>query len=499
MRKRALCAAAVGLVTALTGGVAHAAGGTQPSAAAAGAASVSTPVKEDFNGDGYQDLVVTAPDGTVSGRAGAGYVVVMYGSAAGVGAGSRTIVSQSTAGVPGAAEAGDRFGYKTVARDLDGDGLTDLAVHSQGESVDATVSHGTVTVLWGRAGGLTGEGAAVVQAPAGSTGWDVGGNLAAGDFNGDGRADLLMRHGTEWNLRSVLFGPFTRAGAPAGEQKADLSGGEEESLYAVTAGDMTGDGIDDLATFYSFEEMARGGKFWRGTTSGLSTTSTPLPSAVTGVVGDFDKDGKGDLAVRHMPNGVVEDIPYDAGTVKVYYGTSTGPSTTRVTTITQDTSGVPGAGERGDQFGARLDAGDVNGDGYADLVAGVPFEALGTKTAAGSVVLLKGGSGGLGGAGAQVFHQDTAGVPGVAEAGDRFGGAVRLLDVTGDGRAELAAASAHENGTGAVWVLRGTATGATATGAVAVNPADLGAPSAKARFGSAFANENSSYLYSDTL
>ena len=480
---RTLGVAAVSLATALTGGVASATGGAQPSAAAA------TTVREDFNGDGYQDIVTAAPDGTIAGQAEAGYVVVTYGSATGLKTSSRTYVSQNTSGVPGSAETQDGFGSMLVARDLDGDGLTDLAVYSQGESITATNSYGLVTVLWGRVGGLTGEGAATIEAPAGSSGWQVGARLVGGDFNGDGHADLVMRHGDTWNPYSVLFGPFTRTATSASEQKIDLLT-TDNSIFAITAGDMTGDGIDDLATFYSFEERARGGRFWRGTTSGLSTTSTSLPSAASATVGDFDGDGMGDLATRTVPEGIVENLPYDAGTVKIYYGTSTGPSTTRVTTITQNTSGVPGDSESGDQFGAALNAGDVNGDGYADLAAGVPFEAIGTKDAAGSVVLLTGGSGGLSGIGAQAFHQNTTGISGVAEAGDRFGGAVRLLDVTQDGKAELAVSAPQENNTGAVWSLRGASNGLTATGSIAFNPVDLGTPAANARFGASFANES---------
>ncbi|WFB11257.1 VCBS repeat-containing protein [Streptomyces sp. LX-29] len=495
MRIRALCTTAVSLAAVLTGGVATAVDGPRPNADGARphAAKAPASVREDFDGDGYQDLVTAAPGGAVAGRAEAGYIVVSYGSATGLKAARTTVISQNTAGVPDAAESQDHFGQRLAARDLDGDGLTDLAVASD-ERLDGIGNHGSVTVLWGRRGGLSGKGAAAVQAPAGSSGWWVGDDLTAGDFDGDGRSDLFMRHGADGEQRSVLFGPFDRSGAPAREQRLNMFFSDND-LWMVTAGDMTGDGIDDLATFYAFEEHAEGGRFWRGTPSGLSTEPTPLGSAAAATVGDFDRDGKGDLATRVVPGGILEDLPYDAGTVKIYYGTSSGPSRTRTTTITQNTAGVPGTSEKGDQFGARLDAGDVTGDGYADLAVGVPFEAVGSKSAAGSVVLLKGGRGGLRGTGAQAFDQDTRGVPGVAEAGDRFGGAVRLLDVTKDGKAELAVSAPRENRTGSVWSLRGTAAGLTATGSVALSPADVHAPTGTGDFGSRFANENDVFLY----
>jgi hypothetical protein len=489
MRVRKWAAAAAGAAVVLGGaGTAGAeeGGGASP-------ATVTAPVREDFDGDGHQDLVTAAADGTVGGRARAGYVVVTYGSAKGLTAGSRTWVSQATAGVPGTPEADDRFGARMAARDLDDDGFTDLAVHSGGEQVGPTGSYGTVTVLWGGPGGISGAGATTIEAPPGTAGWQVGDNLVAGDFDGDGLSDLVMRHGDDWEHRAVLFGPFTRAGEPAREQQIDMFTTDND-IYLVTAGDMTGDGKDDLATFYAYQNHAEGGRIWRGTDAGLSTTPLAVGSAAAAAVGDFDGDGTGDLAVRTVPGGITEELPYDAGTVKVFYGTPSGPGTSRVTTLTQNSAGVPGVSEKGDQFGARLDAGDVDGDGYADLAAGVPFEAIGSTRAAGAVVVLRGGPDGLRGTGARAFHQDTAGVPGVAERDDRFGGAVTLLDVTGDGRAELAASAPEENGTGAVWSLRGTAAGTTPAGAVAFNPVDLGTPAALARFGSAFANESGTWL-----
>lgn len=504
MRTRPLSTAAVALATALVVGPAHAsvadaAPANRAPAAVTGADSAAQTaparsLREDFDGDGLQDLAVAAPDATVDGRARAGYVVITYGSAHGALGTRTTVITQAAAGVPDAPEDDDRFGYALTARDLDGDGLTDLAVSSPGESGPETYSRGSVTLLWGRAGGLTGQDAGLITAPPGSEGWAVGGDLTGGDFNGDGHADLFLHHSDDWETRSVLNGPFTRSGRPAGEQRLEMFTSDND-IQTLAVGDMTGDGIDDLATFYVWENHAEGGKFRRGTPSGLSTTATGLPHAATAAVGDFDRDGREDLAIRTVPNGIVENLPYDSGTVRVLYGTPSGPTTGRTTTITQDTAGVPGVSEKGDQFGARLDAGDANGDGYADLAVGVPFEAIEDRAAAGSVVLLKGGAGGLSGSGAQAFHQDTAGVPGVAEAGDRFGGAVRLLDTGGDGRADLAVSAPEENGTGAVWSLPGAAGGVTATGSVAFNPVDLGAPAQGARFGALFANENAVFLW----
>lgn len=486
MGMRTTLALAVCAVTALSGGAAVAA----PSGATGG--SAATTVREDFNGDGYQDLAVAAPAATVAGHARAGYITVSYGSPNGLTTANTTVIDQNTAGVPGSPGDGQAFGYRMVAEDLDNDGLTDLALVTHERFVgEGYAINGSVILLWGSTGGITGQGA--VRVPT-SPDYQIGDNLTAGDFDGDGTTDLMMLNGDDGWQRDVLYGPFTRAGKPAREQGIFMSDTDND-MSNTAAGDFNGDGIDDLCTFFVYENHAEGGKLWLGTPKGLSTTSRALPSAGATAVGDFDKDGKDDLATQVIPNGITEDLPADPGTVKIYYGSASGPSTTRTKTITQNTAGVPGVSEKGDQFGARLSAGDVNGDGYADLAAGVPFEAIETVKGAGAVVLLKGGSGGLSGTGSQSFHQDSAGVPGVAEAGDHFGASVRLLDINKDGKADLTAGAPDEDldavaDGGAVWSLRGASSGLTATGSFAFNPVDLGAPVLKARFGLNLSNDN---------
>jgi hypothetical protein len=85
---------------------------------------------------------------------------------------------------------------------------------------------------------------------------------------------------------------------------------------------------------------------------------------------------------------------------------------------------------------------------------------------AGDAVLLRASTSGLTGKNAQSFSQNTSGVPGTAEENDAFGSQVRLLDINGNGRADLAATAIREDSVnGAVWVLRGTKTGLTADAA----------------------------------
>src|SRR4029079_5651981 len=85
-----------------------------------------------------------------------------------------------------------------------------------------------------------------------------------------------------------------------------------------------------------------------------------------------------------------------------------------------------------DFFGGALAAGDVDGDGRADLAVGASNETINKRFGAGAVTVFSGASAGLTTSGIAQWHQDSPGVPGVAEGGDSFGTAVAFGDVNGD-------------------------------------------------------------------
>lgn len=449
-------------------------------------------VEEDFNGDGFQDMAVGAPWSDPEVEGSPGYVTVYYGTADGLDYDNAVTISQETDGVPGDPVEGNGFGSRLMGADLDQDGYTDIAVHLPGAD--------QIVVLWGGKDGIDGAGSAVIDGVENAP-RSVGNELTTGDFNGDGNPDLLLERDRGEGVYGVLQGPFDRDGTAADEQQIELTTGYDE-VMTVTVGDITGDGADDLVVHQWFEEMARPNLLYLGGENGLEEAGE-VPMGASGVIGDFDGDGFGDLAYREVPNGVVENLPNDSGTVKVMYGSAEGPDPDRVQTFTQDSPGVPGADEEGDQFGGKLAAGDVTGDGRDDLAVGVPFEAVGDKEEAGSVVLLKGSEDGLTGTGAQAFHQDTAGVPGVAEPEDRFGSSLRLVDIDGDGHADLTVGAPREAvgdvaEVGAVWYLPGTSDGLTATGSSSVSPTEEGSPVPGGRFGTSLTNAGYAPLMSSS-
>ncbi|NUP41023.1 MAG: VCBS repeat-containing protein [Streptomyces sp.] len=476
MHKPLRLALASATAVALTGGL------LTFSAVNATAADSTHVPQADFNGDGIGDVAFSAAGAYVSGHKTAGQVVVLYGTATGVSSAKRSTISQDTAGNPGTAEAGDAFGSETAYADFNGDGYDDLAVGSPGEDVGSDVDGGGLVILWGSASGITGKGTGIADpAPSSHDYW--GKNLAAGDFDGDGKADLAV--GSSASTLYVYKGGFTTSGTAGGRYTVKppiQSGGDANGPLNLTAGDVNGDKRTDLVVD-GYETQTDYG--WNrnyyipGTASGLSAASAQaLKPGVITAIGDINADGYGDIvsgAYWDATTGDGTTIPDSGkgGKVWVTYGSGGGPGNS--TGITQDTGNVPGGAENKDWFGSELDLGDINGDGFLDLAIGVPGEDLGSAADTGSVTVLYGTSTGLNTAsGAQGFAQSTPGVPGSDENGDEFGLDVKLDDVTGDGRADLLVGSYENDGNGAVTYLPSNGTVITATGSRTISPSTSG-------------------------
>ncbi|MEU6079366.1 FG-GAP and VCBS repeat-containing protein [Streptomyces sp. NPDC047108] len=434
-----------------------------------GASAAPSGLADDFNGDGYRDLATGAPGAVAGGKAKAGAVVVNYGSSSGISAARRKVTSQSSSGVPGASETSDRFGTELAHGDLNRDGYGDLVVGTPLEDVSGDVGGGSVTILWGGPSGLSGG--TTISDPNASGHDAFGQSLAVGDFTGDGKADLAV--GSTGKDVWIFKGGFTKSGGAAGKLRFDAqieSGPYPRGAVQLAAGDFDDDGADDAVVGSS-----AGNFVYRGASTG-PTLQTGVGTGYAGAltVADFDRDGHDDLVVGSDFVSVTDQTA-KGGYATVFYGGTAGVDTARSAVFSQDTAGVPGTDESHDSFGGALAAGDVNGDGYPDLAVGANFETMGAASHAGNVWVLRGGASGLTGTGARSFNQGSSGVPGANESSDLFGDAVRLADHNKDGRAELSVGAGGENSDdGAVWVLRGSTGGVTATGAVSFGASSVG-------------------------
>jgi hypothetical protein len=363
----------------------------------------------EFTHDIYADLAVGVPGE----NGGAGRVLIFRGSPLGLvvpgiltsgPAGAPLSFSQDTGGVEGVAEGKDRFGAALQVGDFDAHGYQDLAVGVPGENNGA----GAVNVLYGSPTGISVTGDQLwtqdslgVEGVA-ESGDNFGASLAAGDFNGGNIDDLAV-------------------GVPR-EDGAATDTGAVAVLYGAGGGlKQNGNELWTQDGLFVEDDEDAGDQF------GYSLTA-----------GNFNGDGAVDLAVG---------VPFEsndatsAGAVHVLYGTpgSEGLSAFGDQLWTQNTPDVEGdGGEKFDNYGRAVAAGDFNGDGYADLAVGISGEDVGAQTDAGAVHALYGTSTGLGTGLNAVFTQGSDNVADLPLVNDGFGTALAAGNFDGGLRADLA-------------------------------------------------------------
>ncbi|MDG5801405.1 FG-GAP and VCBS repeat-containing protein [Streptomyces ossamyceticus] len=179
-------------------------------------------------------------------------------------------------------------------------------------------------------------------------------------------------------------------------------------------------------------------------TGGLLTFSAATATAADSVhhpVADFNNDGYGDVA--YAAGSATVGGKRGAGQIVALYGSASGVTSTKRTTISQNTSGVPGDAEANDAFGWVSAYGDFNNDGYDDLAVSAFLEDAGTDTDGGTVVIVWGSSTGLSGA---TTLKDPA-----PSAHDKWGKTLAAGDFDGDGEEDLAVGAT----TSTIYVFKG--------------------------------------------
>ena len=318
----------------------------------------------DVNADGYDDVLVTTlyydgPNGDQAGR------VWLY-------LGSPTGLSTTADWFADGEQAVALFGSAIAAAgDVNADGFDDIVIGSF--SYDDPVSGAQVGRVYLYLGSATGPGATpdwiatgrdfMVSWGYGSLGNEVDG---AGDVNGDGYDDIIVA--ADYSI-AVFFGTATGLEPdPAWTNNELLQIGQD----VAGVGDINGDGYDDIASStpnYSNPELREGAAvLWLGGPSGPETsyswlTEADSPMAFYGYSlggGDLNGDGYSDLIIGSL---FFSDPEMFEGHCRVYYGSPTSLSTEF---SWEHQTNVPGT-----RFGiASGCAGDVNGDGYADIVVG---------------------------------------------------------------------------------------------------------------------------------
>ncbi len=151
----------------------------------------------DFDNNGIDDLAIGVPDEDISWKENTGMVHVLYGKESGLSAVNDQLWFQGQNGVRGFLRPDEFFGTALAAGDFDNDGYDDLAIGVRGQEVAGFSNAGIVSVLYGGAWGINGNGDQILANNLPVTeGWPSGQGfgyrLAVGDFDDDEYDDLVV-------------------------------------------------------------------------------------------------------------------------------------------------------------------------------------------------------------------------------------------------------------------------------------------------------------------
>ncbi|MBO9616707.1 MAG: FG-GAP repeat protein [Dyadobacter sp.] len=390
----------------------------------------------DVNSDGFDDVIVGAPEYDYNGTSG-GIAVVYYGSPTDIDPNNKLILSKKL--------ADSWFGSSVSgAGDVNGDGYADVLIgapkYDNGQS-----DEGVAFLYYGSSSGINAGSSILLDNNLANAyfGASVSG---AGDVNRDGYADIVIgapNYGAGETLEGAIFvyygslsGPTNPAIIESNLQNTSL--GEDVS----SAGDVNGDGYGDIvagAINYTSGQQAEGAAFiFHGSAQGIISNNpkilqsnqdeASMGTSVSGA-GDINGDGYSDIIVGAP--GYNKNEP-DEGVAIVYYGTGNGISEANPAPFVLEAN-VPGA-----LFGTAVkSAGDVNGDGYSDVIVGAKSFSNGVDYE-GKIYVFHGSPNGVKLTASFSFESDQ----GNAELGTAVSGAG---DVNGDGYSDIIVGAPHAN------------------------------------------------------